>query len=143
MPDLSFPPRSPFATLGGIVFVGRLFDKIRLHLAGRLPGDYNLGVANWYFFDARCTRFLGVAWDALVARVAQGGSDEQLLDWCRRTGRTPSPEEIEIWNAFMTKRGLEDAVSEGVAEEKRAAGLAARSDLRTFFELIDAEEGRR
>ena len=55
----------------------------------------------------------------------------------------PSDEEIDIWNTFMMKRGLEDAVSEGVEEGKRLAGLKRRKDIRTFFELIDAEEGRR
>lgn len=136
-------PRSAFDRVGDLVYFGRMLDKIRLHLAGVLPADYNLGVDNWYFFDARCTRFLGVEWDALVKRVKRGGTDEQILAWCGRHGRKPSAEDIEIWNAFMCKRGLEDAVSEGVQEEKRAAGLARRKDIRTFFELFDVEEGRR
>lgn len=136
-------PRSPYEKVGGIVFFGRLLDKIRLHLAGKLPEHYNFGTDNWYFFDARCTRFLGVTFDALVTRVKRGGSDETLLRWCFRTGRKPSEEEVDIWNTFMMKRGLEDAVSQGVEEGKRLAGLKRRKDIRTFFELIDAEEGRR
>lgn len=137
------PPRSPYDKVGGIVFFGRLIDKTRLHLAGKLPDTYNLGESNWYFFDARCTRFLGVTFADLVARVKRGGSDETLLRWCFRHGRKPSDEEIDIWNTFMMKRGLEDAVSDGVEEGKRLAGLKRRKDIRTFFELIDAEEGRR
>jgi gluconokinase len=136
------PPRSPCEKVGGIVFFGRLIDKIRLHLKGELPADYNFGVSNWYFFDARCTRFLGVGFDALVARVKRGGSDETLLRWCFKHGRKPSEEDIEIWNTFMLKRGMADAVSAGLEEEKRQAGLGHRKDIRTFFELIDAEEGR-
>ena len=40
------PPRSPYDKVGGIVFFGRLIDKIRLHLAGKLPDTYNLGESN-------------------------------------------------------------------------------------------------
>ena len=33
-------PRSPKFLLGGIAHLARFIDKIRLHLAGQLPPDY-------------------------------------------------------------------------------------------------------
>ena len=96
--------RSPHEKVGGIVYFGRMLDKIRLEAAGRLPAGYNLGTEDWWFFDARCTRFLNVEYGALKECVLLGGSDEELLQWCFREGRKPIEEEIEIWNTFITKK---------------------------------------
>jgi hypothetical protein len=35
--------RSLYEKVGGIVYFGRMLDKIRLHASGRLPEGYNLG----------------------------------------------------------------------------------------------------
>ena len=67
--------------VGGIVFFGRMLDKIRLHAQGKLPADYNRGVG----FDRRVCHFLQVEYPSVVERVLAGGSDE---------------EEIFIFNAF-------------------------------------------
>jgi hypothetical protein len=80
---------------------------------------------------------------ALKKRVLQGGSDLQLLRWCFRNGRKPGKEEIEIWNTFMKKRGWKDSSSAGLERDKRAAGLADRSEIETWFDLFDADEGRK
>lgn len=134
--------RGPNEKVGGLVYFGRMLDKIRLHVAGRLPPDFNLGVGDWYYFDARCVRFLGVRYAALVRRVKQGGTDAQLLRWCFRQGGRKSAEQIEVWNAFLSKRGWRDTASGGLEEEKAAAGFAGRRDINTWFDLFDAEEGR-
>ena len=98
-------PRSAYDKVGGIVYFARMLDKIRLMAAGKLPSDYhkNLGVG----FDGRCCRFLGVTYSAIQERVQRGGADEEVLEWCFDHVRKPNDEEILIWNAFMTKRGLE------------------------------------
>src|SRR3974390_2910646 len=96
--------RRSFEMVGGVVFFGRMLDKIRLHAQGQLPADYNRGTG----FDARTCRFLRVDYAQLAARVLQGGTDEEILDWCFQQGCHPSEEEIFIWNAFMTKRGWRD-----------------------------------
>jgi hypothetical protein len=76
--------RSDYEKVGGIVFFGRMLDKIRLQAAGRLPSGYNVGTADWSHFDSRCTRFLRVDYELLAKRVLQGGTDEEILDWCFR-----------------------------------------------------------
>ena len=132
--------RSPYVKVGGIHYLARLFDKIRLHAAHQLPADYhaNLGTG----FDGRALSFLWIEYPALVARVKQGGSDEQILEWAVSQGRQPSPEEIEVWNEFMRKRGWNDESSERLSQRKNEGGFAARADLQTFFDYIDADEGR-
>lgn len=132
--------RSSYEKVGGIVFFGRMLDKIRLHAEGKLPPGYNLGTAKWTWFDARCTRFLGVDYEVLVERTLHGGTDEEVLEWCFEHGRRPSAEDIEIWNEFMMKRGWRDSSSELLAEAKRLRGFAHRDDIQTAFDFHLADE---
>ena len=132
--------RSSYEKVGGIVFFGRMLDKIRLNASGRLPPGYNLGTADWTWFDARCTRFLGVEYPALVERVLQGGTDEEILQWCFRQGRRPGEEEIEIWNGFMVAYGWRDGSTEELAGVKRKRGLGNRDDIQSWFDFHRADE---
>lgn len=139
---MAFPIRSPKDPVGGIFVFGRILDKIRLEARdGALPEGYHLGaIPGKRTFDDRVCKFLGVDFETLRDRTLEGGTDEEILDWCFRNGRRPNAEQIEVWNAFMRKRGWNDEASEGLAKQKEAAGFAGREDIRTFFELMDAEE---
>ena len=133
--------RSPADLVGGLVYFGRMIDKIRLHRDGQLPADYvsNLGGG----FDERCVHFLRVSYRNLVDRVrATNHSDEQLLAWALTTGRHPDEQDIEVWTEFMRKRGWKDSASELLDRRKQENGLADRADIETFFHFIDADEGR-
>jgi Domain of unknown function (DUF5069) len=132
--------RSPYAKVGGIHYLARLLDKIRLHAANELPAEYhaNLGTG----FDGRALSFLWIEYPALVERVKQGGSDEEILEWAFNQGRRPSPEEIEVWNEFMRKRGWNDEATDRLGQRKRENGFEARTEIETFFDYIDADEGR-
>lgn len=134
--------RSAHDKVGGIVYFGRMLEKIGLKAAGKLPADYNTGTKEWYDFDSRCTRFLRVNYSALRKRALEGGSDLQILRWCFKNGRKPSKEEIEIWNTFMTKRGWCDPTSEELASLVRGLKLGKRRYIETWFDLFDADEGR-
>jgi len=78
----------------------------------------------------------------LIERAKQGGSDEEILQWCFSVGRKPSDDEVYVWNEFMRKRGWNDEVSETLKRRKQEAGMADRSDIQTAFQFIDADEGR-
>jgi gluconokinase len=135
--------RSPYARVGGLVYFGRMLDKLRLKERGTLPSDYNVGTRDWYFFDARCVRFLGVRYADLRNRALANGSDLQVLRWCFKNGCKRTREEIDIWNTFMIKRGWRDEASSGLKEAKLEANLGRRKDIATWFDLFDADEGRR
>src|SRR6266513_707704 len=135
-------PCSDYRKTKGLIYFARMLDKIRLNAAGRLAPGYFLGVEDPTVFDARCTRFLGVNYDALVARTLEGGSDDEILDWCFSRGRKPGEEEIEIWNAFIAKRGWRDAGSAELQEAKERLGWGGRDEIQTWVDLHDAEEGR-
>lgn len=139
---MSFPIRSPRHQTGGIVVFARVLDKIRLQAAGNLPAGYHVGIVPGNrTFDDRLCKFLGIDFDALSARALAGGSDEEILDWAFANGRKPDAEQIEVWNAFLTKRGWRDPATTGFEKAKAEAGLAHRADIQTFFDVMDVEEG--
>ena len=133
-------PRSPHEKIDGIVYFGRMVDKIRLQAAGELPSDLhaNLGTG----FDERCCDFLHVSYEALKTNVSPAISDTQALEWCFQQGRKPSEQEREIWSEFMRKRGWNDEASIRLAQRKRESGFEDRDDIQTFFDYIDLDEGR-
>jgi hypothetical protein len=136
-------PVSDYVKTKGLIYFARMVDKIRLKAKGELPPGYFVGLdPDPTVFDARCTRFLGVNYDELRERTLKGGSNEEILEWCFERGRRPSEEEIEIWNAFILKRGWRDGGSEELAASKKKAGFANRDDIQTWVDLHDVEEGR-
>ena len=132
--------RSPREMVDGLVYFGRMLDKIRLEKLGQLPPDYqeNLGQG----FDQACCDFLGVSYPALRERVNQGGTDSEILAWSGKQGKTRDAEERKIWNAYLGKRGWRDEMSDRLVFRKKEAGWEGREEIQTFFDYIDADEGR-
>jgi Domain of unknown function (DUF5069) len=137
-------PRSDYDKTKGLIYFARMVDKIRLKAAGKLPPGYFVGLEpDPTVFDARCTRFLGVNYDELAKRTLQGGSDEEILEWCFENGKRPNEEEIEIFNSFLLKRGWRDESSEELESVKKENGLGDRTDIQTWVDFRGADEGRR
>ena len=135
--------RSPHAKVGRIVVFGRMLDKVRLQARGALPPEYqdNLGEARPRLFDARCCRFLGVAYRDLRERALEGGCDEEILAWAHARGTPRSDEECLIWNRFMTKIGWRDDLSDLLRKRVSESGLGDAAP-QTMCELFDVDEGR-
>lgn len=133
-------PRSPYAQVGGLVYVGRMLDKIRLEQAGVLREDLrgNLGQA----FDATCCEFLGVRYEELCVQVRAGLGDEELLAWCAEKGGHLRACEVALWNQAMTRRGWRDNLSQRLQERLAEGGWSDRTDIQTMFDYIDLDEGR-
>ena len=132
--------RSPRVEVAGLVYFGRMVDKLRLEQAGKLPEDYraNLGEG----FDKACCEFLGISYEKLRMRVREGGTDEEILDWCGKVGRVRDPEEKRIWGVYLAKRGWRDEMSDRLVFRKKEAGWEKRDQIQTFFDYIDSDEGR-
>lgn len=133
-------PKSPQEKTGGIVYFGRMVEKIRLLAAGELHPDLHANLGKG--FDERCVDFLGVKYDALRGKVQEGLNDQQVLEWCFANGTKPTDEQIEVWNGFMSKRGWNDEVTEILLRRKKESGFEAREEIQTMFQYIDADEGR-
>ncbi len=132
-------PRSGYDSVSGLVFLPRMLDKARLHAAGRLADDYNLGKG----LDTRLCRLLGLAYEDIAAKAREEADDAAVLEWCYARGRRPSDDEIQYFNAFMTKRGWRDEGSEKLKASKEKRGAAERDDIQTGFDLQDLDEGRK
>ena len=136
--------RSPSDQVGGLVYFGRMLDKIRLYASGKLPEGWHAarGTTMTGSFDSRCCQFLKIDYAALEAETLKGDkSDEELLEWAFQNGRTPDEQEIEVWNGFMTKRGWRDAGTQRLNERLAEIGLPPGT-VQTMFEFIDLDEGR-
>ena len=135
-------PCSPTEETNGMVWFPRMLDKIRMHATGELNQEYIpwLGIG----FDGRCLRYLRITYSNLVARVLQGGTNEEILQWCFTHGRDLSNEDIIIWSDFLRKRGLRDSpeILADLEDSKLKSGLSDRTDLDTYFLFNDADEGR-
>ena len=132
--------RSPADKVGDLVYFGRMVDKIRLHAAGQLPADYipNLGDG----FDKLCAGLLEIPYEVIVQRVKDGGTDDELLAWCLQNGRKLTEQDRQVWSEYLRKRGWNDAGSKRLSERKAESGFSDRDDIQTFFQYIDADEGR-
>lgn len=133
--------RSPRVEVKGLAYFGRMVDKIRLGIAGKLPKDYqeNLGQS----FDKSCCDFLGVSYPALQGRVRQGGTDEEILGWCENEGgKRRAQEDFQVWSVALSKKGLRDDLTDRLNFRKKEAGWEDRDEIQSFFDYIDADEGR-
>ncbi|MCW1886546.1 DUF5069 domain-containing protein [Luteolibacter flavescens] len=136
--------RGPSETVLGVVYFGRMIDKIRLAAAGTLPEGWEAarGTAVKKSFDDRCCQFLSIGYAALEAETVKSGkTDEELLEWAFEHGRRATEDEIEVWNAFMQKRGWRDSGTQRLNERLAEIGLPPGT-VQTMFDFIDLDEGR-
>lgn len=136
-------PKSAYETLGNMVYLPRMLDKARLHLAGELPIDYHSRRGK--NMDARICDYLRIAYADIFVLVEKGANDESIWEWITKHGRYLNAGDIELWNGFMKKRGSREddpELTKLLQTFKQQSGLADRDDIQTFFEYFEADEGR-
>lgn len=132
-------PRSPYERLGGYVHLPRLIDKARLHRRGLLDG-YNYKTVG---FDKHLLAFLKIDPDAFEKVANEREDDAGVLAWVRQNSVSHTPEEIEQWNQTMISRHPDSAVKKArFLHFLKESGGAGRKDIRTYFDLIEFDEGR-
>jgi hypothetical protein len=139
-PALSSLPCSPLEETSGLKYFPRMLAKIRLQAEGLLWEELtgNLGKG----LDGTCAEFLHVDYGDLSAKVLEGGSDEEILEWCMAHGRSLNPSEKLVWNHYAEKLGWRDHISEILCKRKADNGLSDRDDIQTMVHFIDIDEGR-
>jgi hypothetical protein len=132
-------PRSGREMLGGIVFLGRTIDKMRAHIAGT-AGEYNAmrGLSQTVF------DLFGVSAEQFQEAVRQNPSDEGVLRWLQQHGgKQPAQQDIEAHNQAVLSRGPRDEAGlERFRNNLRNIGHPDRTDIKTFVDAEDLEEGR-
>ena len=124
------------------MYFPRMLDKIRLHARSELHEDYHKNLGASRTLDGACCNFVRVNYDDLRERVLQGGTDEEILEWCFQNGRQPNEGDIVLWNAFTSKLGWRDSFTPRLEERKKKHGIADRPDILTIPDLIDFDERR-
>ena len=91
----------------------------------------------------RCATFLRIDYEQLRQHVLEGGSDEEILEWCYQNGRRPNEGDLLVWNNFSAKFGWNDFATPTLERRKKELGISDRADIQTMGDLFDYEEGRR
>ena len=137
-------PKSPNEkTRNGMVYFPRMLDKIRLHARGELAAEYHKNLGAPMTADGACCNFLRVNYADLRERVLQGGSEDEILEWCGEKGRALNGGDIGVGNGFASKLGWRDFMTPRFQKLKEAQGVADRHDIACVPDLMDFEEGRK
>jgi hypothetical protein len=132
-------PRSPYEKLGGYVHLARLIDKARLHRKGLLNG-YNYKTVG---FDKHLLAFLKLDGDEFEEIANRFDDDNKVVEWVEQNGVRHSPQEIQHWNQEMVSRHPDTAAKRARFNHfLKEAGGEGRKDIRTYFDLIEFDEGR-
>ena len=139
---MSTYPKSPKETVGGLMYFPRMLDKMRLHACGKLAPDYHENFGRHRAADGMMCNFLRVTHSAVCERVREGGTDEEILEWCYNTGRRLNDGDIMVWNGFLSKLGWNDFATPFLEHSKQKENIVHRTDIQTIPDLIDLDEGR-
>ena len=134
-------PRSPRETMAGWTYLPRFVDKIRLHLAGKLPPDYQENFCKG--FDGAWLKASGVKADEFIEVVRRSITDGEVCDWVLKNVKVPDSAKAAHRDKILNHPPKDDA--EGQARlkmRKEQAGIAHRNDIQTFVDYIDADEKR-
>lgn len=130
-------PRSPAEVLGGFVILARLIDKCRATIAGT-HGEYHYNCpVDQRFFD-----FTDIDADEFRNLVAAGKTDDEIVAWVKQKSAQLSPSEIAAWCHDQIHRGPMSIDEKGYFEELRRKAAPNKPYVRSWFQILDAEEGR-
>ncbi len=134
-------PRSPREMMDGWVHLPRFVDKMRLHLAGKLPADYQENFTKG--FDGAWLRAAGVSAEEMIEVVKSSVTDGEVCDWVRKNVKKSAAEKT-AFNNFVINRGTESdpEIQARLKMRKQESGLSNREDIKTFVDYIDADEKR-
>jgi hypothetical protein len=134
-PDLTqHPPRSPYARLGGYAHLPRLLDKARATVAGKV-GDYHYNCP----MDQHFFAFTGITEAEMLAEVKAGKSDSQILAFVQEKSKR-LPAEIAAWSHWLAGNAPGGSPGHAWMSEVIKTGAPDRTDISTFFDLLDLDD---
>jgi hypothetical protein len=128
------PPRSPRVRFGGFVILGRTIDKCRALLFGKI-GEYDFDCE----LDRRLFEWKGITGDELKKYVAEGHSDDEIVEWVKKNGIAKSDAEIAAWSDAMDifyYEGDQEGI-EWLQKQRDRLGLSKNA---TLFDYLDADD---
>lgn len=125
------------AKMEGYVHLARMIDKCRAVLAGT-EGEYIYPCP----MDERLITFAGITDKDFTATVQANPTDEGVAQWFKRASKYHAKDELSAWNDMMLKRGPSTPEKQKYFNKLLAAIDPSRTDLTTWSDLQDLEEGR-
>lgn len=122
----------------GLLHLPRFIAKIRKHLAGQLPKSYQRNFTRG--FDGFLCLHLGVEPAAVIEIVRTSTSDAELNQ--RLMQIFPDDLRVHQWNRELVQKGMSQMGRETLEATKLKMGIAHRSDLISFADMIDFDEDR-
>jgi len=122
----------------GLLHLPRFLAKVRKHLKGELPKSYQRNFGKG--FDRFLCLHLGVDPEQVVDCVRQA-ADEADLDR-RLLALFPKDLRVHVWNRELAQKGMSEMGREALLDAKRKMGAEHRTDLISFADMIDFDEGR-
>jgi len=120
---MQWVPRSPFQSLEGCIFLGRVIDKARRHVSGAPIGEYMYGDND--YMDSRVLKMLGTNAAAVNELVRSEPSDETVArTLVARSGKTTP--QIRAFSRKMRLIYSPDFIMFD-ADEGRNTGLIAQA----------------
>ena len=135
--------RSPFEKLAGCYHLARFTDKIRLHLAGALPEDYQLPLFHERGVDGFFMVHFGLSKEELLAAVKSSKNDTEVATWFEsRIGH--DDEKKESWDEFSVNLGKPGhPMHETLAwARKKYNSQCDDPSVDSVFKSIEWDEGR-
>lgn len=123
----------------GLLHLPRFIAKIRKDLKGALPASYQRNYCRG--FDRFLCLHLGVDPAAVIEAVKAAGEDEAALD-ARLHELFPADLRVARWNRELVQKGMSEMGREVLQQAKDKMGAGDRSDLISFADMIDFDEGR-
>jgi hypothetical protein len=130
-------PRSPNDTLAGIVSLPRMIDKTQANAEGTL-GEYDVDCPH----DKPVLAFLGVDFATFAAKLKELKYDTKAVEaWAKPLVDKHSPAEIKAFNDSRRAWAPDDH-SQGYFDNLKAQVAPTRTDVTTWFKLLDLDEKR-
>ncbi len=130
-------PRSMRVPLEGYVHLARMIDKCRAVLAGT-EGEYIYPCP----MDDRLLTFAGLTAEQFTEAVRSNQTEAGFVEWFRHIAKPHSQADLEEWNCSMLSRGPTTLEKQASFNKYRDAVDPSRTDLTSWCDLQDLEEGR-
>lgn len=122
----------------GLLHLPRFIAKIRKHLKGELPKSYQRNFCKG--FDRFLCLHLGVDPEQVIESVRDSKSEDELTS--KLLALFPRDLRVHVWNRELVQKGMSEMGKEALDDAKRKMGAQHRTDIISFADMIDFDEGR-
>ena len=129
-------PRSPNVKMAGLVHLARMIDKAQAFKQNQIA-DYIYPCP----LDKIILNFLRIDSDVFANKAMENGDDE-ISAWAEETLKDKKPEDFEFINDQILERRPDSEDRLKYFYETRDRIDPSRTDINTWVDLLDLEEGR-